>query len=38
LDLLPKDTQAPLREDFRKYVLSRAAFYEKIPKTTEALA
>lgn len=38
LDLLPKETQAPLREDFRKYVLSRAAFYEKIPEKTAALA
>ncbi len=31
LDLLPPETQPKLREDFRRYVRSRLAVYEKIP-------
>lgn len=31
LDLLPPETQPQLREDFRRYVRSRLAVYEKIP-------
>jgi hypothetical protein len=31
LDLLPLETQPKLREDFRRYVRSRLAVYEKIP-------
>jgi hypothetical protein len=31
LDLLPQESQPQLREDFRRYVHSRLAVYEKIP-------
>ena len=31
LDLLPANTQPKLKEDFRRYVSSRLAIYEKIP-------
>jgi hypothetical protein len=31
LDLLPPQTQPKLREDFRRYVRSRLAVYEKVP-------
>jgi hypothetical protein len=31
LDLLPANTQSKLREDFREYVRSRLAIYQKIP-------
>jgi hypothetical protein len=31
LDLLPEDAQPELRENFREYVKSRLAIYQKIP-------
>ena len=37
LDLLPQEAQTSLREDFRKYTYSRAAFYEKIPQGHQAV-
>ncbi len=36
LDLLPKNAQTPLREDFRKYVSSRAALFPKISDASAA--
>jgi hypothetical protein len=36
LDLLPVPSQAPLREKFRSYTLSRAAYYEKLTVASAA--
>src|SRR5262245_17909256 len=35
VDLLPADAQPQLREDFRKYLRSRLAVFEKFPDPTE---
>ncbi len=37
LNLLPREAQSSLREDFRRYTQSRLAFYEKIPQGWQAL-
>jgi len=38
LDLLSKEAQGPLRDDFKKYTLSRAAFFDKLIDRNAAIA